>query len=147
MKVEHKYLEIEDLEQVIVDIAEYKNEGRYKLMTSKGLNNLMEEDLNILIVDTMTRELYDKRHIRGALHMEGTFEENEVMSSNRQGELKEILGTDLNRKIVFYSSRVNCRRSHVMAKWAVKMGYKDVSKLIGGTLSWKDLGFHFESNL
>ena len=78
--------------------------------------------------------------------MVGTFEENEVMCEERQRELKEVLGDDLTRRAVFYSSRINCRRSHVMAKWAVKMGYKDIFKLVGGTLSWKDMGYEFVKN-
>jgi len=146
MKIEHKYLEIENLEQVVVDIAEYQREGNYKLITSKELNNLMKGDAEILIVDTMSKDLYDKRHLKGALHIEGTFEENEFMSEERQRELKEVLGDNLTRRVVFYSSRINCRRSHVMAKWAVKMGYKDISKLVGGTLSWKDMGYEFVKN-
>jgi len=146
MKIEHKYLEIENLEQVVVDIAEYQREGNYKLITSKELNNLMKGDAEILIVDTMSKDLYDKRHLKGALHIEGTFEENEFMSEERQRELKEVLGDDLTRRAVFYSSRINCRRSHVMAKWAVKMGYKDIFKLVGGTLSWKDMGYEFVKN-
>jgi len=146
MKIEHKYLEIEDLEQVVLDIVKYQREGNYKLITSKELNTLMKEETEVLIVDTMSKDLYDKRHLKGALHMEGTFEENEIMSEERQRELRGLLGDDLTRRVVFYSSRINCRRSHVMAKWAVKMGYRDISKLVGGTLSWKDMGYEFVKN-
>ncbi len=142
MKVKNDLLEIEDLEKLIQDVLSYRDEGQYQLITCEELSHIQESE-KIILIDTMEEELYLKRHIDGALNLEGSFKENEIMPLNKQQKLKKILGDNLDKKIVFYSSRVNCRRSHVMAKWSIKLGYKNVFKLIGGTLSWKDKGYKF----
>jgi thiosulfate/3-mercaptopyruvate sulfurtransferase len=67
------------------------------------------------------------------------------MSPDMEKKYIDLLGPDKDRMIVVYCGFVKCGRSHNGAMWAVKLGYRNVYRCLGGIRGWKEGGYPMES--
>ncbi len=140
-----------ELETRAVTLAREQQAGGYKLMTVEELQKAIDAHQNMLIVDTMPYEdSYKKNHIPGAVQFLFPVALMEQWKSSETANRSEadfaaLLGSDKDKTIVFYCGFVKCTRSHNAALWAKKLGYKDVYRLPGGIMAWKDAGYAVKS--
>ncbi|GAB7079793.1 rhodanese-like domain-containing protein [Megalodesulfovibrio paquesii] len=140
-----------DLETKAVNLVRETQRGGYTLVTTEELQKKLAEVKDLLVVDTMPLvDSYEKNHIPGARQFLFPIEEMaEWDPSKTDGktleQFKALLGPDLNRPIVFYCGFVKCTRSHNGALWAVKLGYKHVSRHPGGITAWLEAEYPVET--
>jgi len=126
-----------------VKLAKETVRGGYDLITVTELKGLMDQNKDMLIIDTMPLEAsYNKNHIPGAVQFLFPIKPmNEWNAEETDGKTAEqyveLLGPDKDRLIVVYCGFVKCGRSDNGAVWAKKLGYTNVKRLPGGIFAWK----------
>lgn len=97
----------------------------------------MEEVLRLMkrpgvaIMDVNIRELWEKHHIPGAIHLEG---EN----------LAEQLPRDKGATVIFYCAGPLCRESAHAANDSVLLGFRHVYVMTDGIFTWVRAGYPVE---
>lgn len=126
-----------------VKLAKETVRGGYDLITVSELKGLIDQNKDMLIIDTMPLEAsYNKNHIPGAKQflfpIKPMSEWNAEETDGKTAEqYVELLGPDKDRLIVVYCGFVKCGRSDNGAVWAKKLGYTNVKRLPGGIFAWK----------
>ncbi|MGD8255074.1 MAG: rhodanese-like domain-containing protein [Syntrophobacterales bacterium] len=119
-----------------------KERGGYELMSLEELKTKLDAKEDILVVDTMPYEAsYKKQHIPTAVQFEFPIPEMNSMEDRTEQQYRDLLGPDKDKMIVAYCGFVKCGRSHNGAMWAVKLGYKNVYRCLGGIRGWKEAGY------
>jgi rhodanese-related sulfurtransferase len=96
----------------------------------------------MLVVDTMPYEAsYKKQHIPTAVQFEFPIPEMKTLDDGMERQYRALLGPDKGKMIVVYCGFVKCGRSHNAAMWAVKLGYTNVYRCLGGIRGWKEAGY------
>ena len=132
-----------DKEAGAIKLVREVQRGGYGVITTTELKALIDSDKDILVVDTMPFEAsYKKQHVPGAEQFLFPIPEMETWDSKETGgksrqDFAALLGPDKNRTIVIYCGFVKCTRSHNGAKWARKLGYRNVFRYPGGIYAWK----------
>jgi thiosulfate/3-mercaptopyruvate sulfurtransferase len=122
--------------------ASEKERGDYKLISLHELKEILEAKEDILVVDTMPYEAsYKKQHIPTAVQFEFPIPEMNAMDVGTEQQYRDLLGPDKDKMIVVYCGFVKCGRSHNGAMWAVKLGYTNVYRCLGGIRGWKEAGY------
>lgn len=118
--------------------------GGYKIVTTDELKAWMDENKDMVIVDTMPYEAsYKKNHVESAVQFlfpipdMNTWDPGETANKNKQ-DYEKLLGPDKNKTIVVYCGFVKCTRSHNGAVWAKKLGYTNVYRYPGGIKAWQE---------
>jgi rhodanese-related sulfurtransferase len=120
--------------------------GGYKLISLQDLKKRLDAKEPMLIIDTMPyADSYKKEHIPTAVQFEFPVAEMTTMSPEMEKKYLDLLGPDKDRMIVVYCGYVKCGRSHNGAMWAVKLGYRNVYRCLGGIFGWKEAGYPVES--
>ena len=120
--------------------------GGYKLISLQDLKKRLDAKEPMLIIDTMPyADSYKKEHIPTAVQFEFPIPEMTTMSPEMEKKYLDLLGPDKDRLIVVYCGFVKCGRSHNGAMWAVKLGYRNVYRCLGGIYGWKEAGYPVES--
>ena len=133
-------------EFLAMKVASEKERGEYKLMSLGDLKAKLDAKEDILVVDTMPYEAsYKKEHIPTALQFEFPIAEMTTIDHEMKRQYQEFLGQDKNKMIVVYCGFVKCGRSHNGAMWAVKLGYPNVYRCLGGIFGWKEAGYPVEA--
>jgi rhodanese-related sulfurtransferase len=126
--------------------ASEKERGDYELLSLGDLKAKLDAKEEILVVDTMPYEAsYKKQHIPTAVQFEFPVAEMTTIDSEMKRQYKELLGPKKDRAIVVYCGFVKCGRSHNAAMWAVKLGYTNVYRCLGGIFGWKEAGYPVEA--
>ena len=126
--------------------ASEKERGSYKLISLKDLRAKLDAKEDVLVVDTMPYEAsYKKEHIPTAVQFEFPIPEIKTMDSDMEKQYQDLLGPDKDKMIVVYCGFVKCGRSHNGAMWAVKLGYTNVYRCLGGIRGWKEAGYPVEA--
>ena len=126
-------------EQISVKVARETVKGGYQLVLTDELKGWVDAKKPMLVVDTMPgKDGYDKRHIPGAVQYEFPIEEMKEMPADRQADYAKLLGDDKGRLIVVYCGFPRCGRSHNGAVWAMKLGYTNVVRYVGGIKAWEE---------
>jgi rhodanese-related sulfurtransferase len=134
-----------DTEKVAVTFAREVERGSYRIVTTQELKGWLDQKKSMLIVDTMPYEAsFKKQHIPGAVNMELPIPEMTKLDDKTKSALKNLLGPDKNRVIVFYCGFVECTRSHNGAMWATRLGYKNAYRQPGGIRAWNEAGYPVE---
>jgi len=134
-----------DTEKVAVTLAREAERGGYKIVATQELKGWLDQKKSVLIVDTMPYEAsFKKQHIPGAVNMELPIPEMTKLDDKTKSALKNLLGPDKNRVIVFYCGFVECTRSHNGAMWATRLGYKNAYRQPGGIRAWNEAGYPVE---
>jgi rhodanese-related sulfurtransferase len=118
--------------------------GGYKIVDTDELKAWMEQNKDMVIVDTMPYEAsYKKNHVPGAVQFlfpipdMNTWDTGETAGKTKE-EYKKLLGQNKNKTIVVYCGFVKCTRSHNGAVWAKNLGYTNVYRYPGGIKAWKE---------
>ena len=118
-----------------------KERGGYKLMSLKELKAKLDAKEDMLVVDTMPYEAsYKKQHIPTAVQFEFPIPEMTTIDPAMEKQYADLLGPDKDKMIVVYCGFVKCGRSHNGAMWAVKLGYTNVYRCLGGIRGWQEAG-------
>jgi rhodanese-related sulfurtransferase len=126
--------------------ASEKERGDYKLISLADLKTKLDAKEDILVVDTMPYEAsYKKQHIPTAVQFEFPIAEMTTIDPEMKRQYQELLGVDKNKMIVVYCGFVKCGRSHNGAMWAVKLGYTNVHRCLGGIRGWQEAGYPVEA--
>ena len=119
-----------------------KERGGYNLISLQELKAKLDAKEDVLVVDTMPYEAsYKKQHIPTAVQFEFPIPEMKTMDDGIERQYLALLGPDKGKMIVFYCGFVKCGRSHNGAMWAVKLGYTNVYRCLGGIRGWKEAGY------
>lgn len=124
--------------------------GGYDVVTTAELKKWIDEEKDIVIVDTMPYEAsYKKNHIPGAVQFlfpipDMTEWDTKETDGKTKADFEKLLGPDKNKVIVIYCGFVKCTRSHNGAAWAKKLGYKNVYRHPGGIFAWKGADYPIE---
>ena len=120
--------------------------GGYKLISLQDLKKRLDAKEKMLIIDTMPyADSYKKEHVPTAVQFEFPIAEMSTLSPDLEKKYLDLLGPDQDRMIVVYCGFVKCGRSHNGAMWAVKLGYRNVYRCLGGIFGWKEAGYPVES--
>ena len=123
-----------------------KERGGYKLMSLKELKAKLDAKEDMLVVDTMPYEAsYKKQHIPTAVQFEFPIPEMTTIDPAMAKQYADLLGPDKDKMIVVYCGFVKCGRSHNGAMWAVKLGYTNVYRCLGGIRGWQEAGYPVEA--
>ena len=131
-----------ETEKIAVKFAKEVERGGYKIVRTDELKQWMDQNKDMLIVDTMPYEKsYKKNHIPGAVQFLFPIPEMPTMDEKKKAGFLKLLGLNKDRLIVFYCGFTKCGRSHNGAMWAVKLGYKNVYRCPGGIKAWMEAGY------
>ncbi len=120
--------------------------GGYKLISLQDLKKRLDAKEKMLIIDTMPyADSYKKEHVPTAVQFEFPIAEMSTLSPDLEKKYLDLLGPDQERMIVVYCGFVKCGRSHNGAMWAVKLGYRNVYRCLGGIYGWKEAGYPVEA--
>ena len=126
--------------------ASEKERGGYKLISLQDLKAKLDAKEDLLVVDTMPYEAsYKKQHIPTAVQFELPIPEMKTIDDGTEKQYRAFLGPDKDKMIVVYCGFVKCGRSHNGALWAVKLGYTNVYRCLGGIRGWKEAGYPVEA--
>ncbi|MCG6945239.1 MAG: rhodanese-like domain-containing protein [Deltaproteobacteria bacterium] len=126
--------------------ASEKERGSYKLISLKDLKAKLDAKEDVLVVDTMPYEAsYKKQHIPTAVQFEFPIPEMTTVDPEMEKQYADLLGPDKDKVIVVYCGFVKCGRSHNGAMWAVKLGYTNVYRCLGGIRGWNEAGYPVEA--
>ena len=139
-----------DTETVAIKLVRDTARGGYDLVSTIDLKKWIDEDKDIVIVDTMPYDAsYAKGHVPGARQFlfpipnMSQWNTDETAGKTAE-EFKALLGPDTGKTIVIYCGFVKCTRSHNGAAWARKLGYTNVYRYPGGIFAWKGAGYALE---
>jgi thiosulfate/3-mercaptopyruvate sulfurtransferase len=134
-----------DTEKIAVNFAREVSRGGYKFVSTEELKGWLDQNKEMLIVDTMPYEdSYKKQHIPGAVQIEFPIPELTQLDEKKKADLEKLLGPNKDRLIVFYCGFTKCTRSHNAAMWSVKLGYKNVYRQPGGIKAWTEADYPVE---
>ncbi len=112
----------------------------YSLVSINDLKKLYESKKPFLIIDTRTEYEYNEGYLPDAVTFEFNPGDKLQLKPEKKKAFLELLGPDKDRKIIIYCRSFRCLRSGIAAAWAVRLGYKDVSRFPEGFFEWRDGG-------
>lgn len=113
-----------DLEQ----LKHYENKFKYEI-DSWDLNAMLQNNENIIVIDTRSQAAYKKEHIQQSINIP-----HKTMNEQTTGFI------DKNTLVVTYCDGIGCNASTKGALNMTKLGYK-VKELMGGLDWWKRDGY------
>jgi rhodanese-related sulfurtransferase len=126
--------------------AAEKERGGYRLISLEDLKAKLDAHEDMLIIDTtLYEDSYKKQHIPTAVSFVFPIPEVTTIDPAMEKQYLDLLGPDTDKMIVVYSGFVKCGRSHNGAMWAVKLGYNNVYRCLGGIYGWKEAGYPVEA--
>ena len=139
-----------ETEASAVKLVREVERGGYKIVTTDELKAWIDQNKDMVIVDTMPYEAsYKKNHVVGAVQFlfpipdMDTWNTGETAGKNKE-DYEKLLGADKNKTIVVYCGFVKCTRSHNGAAWARKLGYNNVYRYPGGIKAWQEAKYPVE---
>ena len=108
-----------------------------KKITREEMCRFMEDKTPFRLVDVLSRDHYEKEHIKGAISLPVDEIENRA---------QEIL-TDKDELIVVYCANFNCQASTRAAEKLQALGYKHVLDYKGGIEDYKQTCCELEGSL
>lgn len=134
------------IEKSAIRLVNDVHEGKYDVLSTDQVKIWVDNGEYMVLLDTMPEVNFKKEHIKGAVNFEMVSNEAKQLSAARKEKLEAILGPDKNKPIVIYCGYTSCERSHAGAVQAVKLGYKNVYRYVGGIVAWKDAKNPVESS-
>jgi len=120
------------------------NAGKYQPLSTEELNTWVTDQKDMIIIDTMPAENFDKGHIPGAVNAELPKTVMADATDAQKTAFINLLGQDKNKPIVVYCGFVSCARSHLGATIAMEQGFKNVYRVPGGIVAWQEAGYSIE---
>ena len=94
-------------EEAALNLVRDVASGGYDLISTEDIKKKLDAGEDMVIIDTMPEDSYDKNHIPGALGavLPGTMED---VDPERRGAFVKALGDDKDKPVVIYCGRVSC---------------------------------------
>lgn len=142
LRAENIYEKEVEIEKSAVKFAREVVKGGYGIVTTDELEEWMDDGKDMLIVDAMPSNHYNKKHIPGAKQFLFPIPEMKTWDTletdeKTKDDYASLLGRIKDRPIVLYCGFVKCTRSHNAAIWAKKLGYTNVYRYPGGIYAWE----------
>lgn len=118
--------------------------GGYQLVSTEDLQTWIDEEKDMIIIDTMPADNFAGGHIPGAVNAELPKTTLADATDEQKAAFIDLLGTDKNKTIVVYCGFVGCARSDVGAVIAVQEGFTNVYRQPGGITAWQEAGYEVE---
>jgi len=137
-----------EIEQMLIKIHNQASQGDYELMSVADLKQLIDSKESFVLIDAQPKEHYNSAFIEGAKNFEfqPTFTRDWNMdASGTQAAYQELLGHDLNKKIILSCGGLQCERSNTAALWAKELGYRHIYRVASGIKGWQDAGYPVKS--
>ena len=131
------------IEKASITLVADVNSGGYQLVGAETLNKWLTEKKQVVLIDTMPKEDFDKTRIKGAVNSPMPKTEKELTPYDKKTILN-VAGEDKDKTIVVYCGFTACRRSHWGAKILTEDGYKNVYRYPGGIVGWLEFGYPTE---
>ena len=107
-------------------------------ITAKELYDKISQGVDLILIDTLPKELFEKRHLPGAQNAC-------VLQVVFPSEVDAVV-PDRNREVVLYGSSSASHDSVTAAEKLMRLGYSKVSVLTGGLAAWKEAGYPLQGN-
>lgn len=141
-----------DIQQIAINLANQTIQGGYKLISINELKEILDEKEDLVLIDAHPRKEFIEGYIDGAINFgfqskrTGEWKKDiDIDGGATQEQYREVLGSNVNKKIVIYCGFTKCGRSHSAAWWAKFMGYTNVYRAPGGITGWKDAGYPYKT--
>lgn len=118
----------------------------YDFINTKDLADLIHQRSNMILIDARPEPVFRKGHILGATPFlfPDRIDADSWKEATHGGPSPETyarqLGPDKEIPIIVYADNAQSHRSHQAALWAKQLGYKKVSRFVGGLAAWIDAG-------
>lgn len=110
----------------------------FATITPDELYHKISQRTDLILIDTLPKELFDKRHLPGARNAC-------VFQVGFPSEVQAV-APDRDREVVLYGSSGASHDAVTAAEKLVRLGYAKVSALTGGRAAWKEAGYPLEGN-
>lgn len=107
-------------------------------ITAEELYEKIGQKIDLIIIDTLPKELFEKRHLPGAQNAC-------VFQVTFLSEVEAIV-PDRNREVVLYGSSGASHDSVTAAEKLVRLGYSRVFAVTGGLAAWREAGYPLKGN-
>ena len=128
-----------EVEKAAIKLVKATKTGDYNLISADELKKSIDNNEDMVLVDTIPADRFEKTKIKGAVNAGLPKEMKDLKPEEKEAFLK-TLGDNKDKKIVIYCGFVACERSHVGAVLAKEAGYKNVYRFPGGIAAWLDAG-------
>jgi len=108
----------------------------YSVITPKELQGSIGSGRDIILIDTLPGEQFNKRHLPGASNAC-------VFEVSFPDQVKEMV-PDKEREIVLFGANDKSMDAVTAAEKLVRLGYKKVYALKGGIAAWQEAGYPLE---
>ena len=100
----------------------------YTTILPKELLEMMNQNKELIIIDTRIKEFFNKGHIRGAVNLPYT----------SMKTMNKVLKNDMSKDIVIYSE--DGERSKKICDILTNLGFSRIKNLHGGVKNWTESG-------
>ncbi len=107
-------------------------------ITVKELHDKMSQKPDLIVIDTLPKELFERRHLPGARNAC-------VLQVIFPSEVEAIV-PDRDREVVVYGSSGASHDAVTAAEKLVRLGYSKVFALTGGLAAWREAGYPLTDN-
>lgn len=107
-------------------------------ISAEELYDKISRKIDLIIIDTLPKELFEKRHLPGA--------QNGCVFQVVFPSEVQVIVPDRDREVVLYGSSSASHDSVTAAEKLVRLGYSKVFALTGGLAAWKEAGYPLAGN-
>lgn len=112
-----------EVEKVAIKLVKATKTGDYNLISADELKKSIDNKEDIILVDTIPADRFEKTKIKGAVNAGLPKEMKDLKPEEKEAFLK-TLGDNKDKKIVIYCGFVACERRNVGAVLAKKLDIK-----------------------
>ena len=112
-----------EVEKAAIKLVKATKIGDYNLISADGLKKSIDNNEDMILVDTIPADRFEKTKIKDAVHVGLPKEMKDLKPEEKEAFLK-TLGDNKDKKIVIYCSFVACERSNVGTVLAKKLDIK-----------------------
>ena len=112
-----------EVEKATIKLVKATKTGDYNLISADGLKKSIDNNEDMILVDTIPADRFEKTKIKDAVHADLPKEMKDLKPEEKEAFLK-TLGDNKDKKIVIYCGFVACERSNVGAVLAKKLDIK-----------------------
>lgn len=110
----------------------------FETIDAKTLKEWLDEGKDFVLVDVLSRESYDAKHLPRAQHAD-------VHKDGFMEKVTALVG-DKGKTVVVYCASKSCQASPKAADELAQAGYSDVYDFEGGLADWQNAGYSFEED-
>lgn len=108
----------------------------YRLIRPAELKALYDRGEPMTVIDARTVFEFQAGHLPGACNVEFHMGHTSRLDPATEEKLRQALGPDPKRRVVFYDRGLQCVRSQLACQWAVNLGHANVWHLPEGWMGW-----------